>query len=31
MCTVMNKFLRNVVEKAFIEEILALMSNQISN
>ena len=31
MCTVMNKFRRNVVEKAFIQEIKALMSNQISN
>ena len=27
MCTVPNKFRRNVVEKAFIQEIQALMSN----
>ena len=31
MCTVTNKFRRNVVEKAFIQEIQVLMSNQMSN
>ena len=31
MCVVVNKFCRNVVEKAFILEIEALMSNQMSN
>ena len=31
MCTIMNKFHKNVVEKAFIQEIKAPMSNLISN
>ena len=31
MCTVMNKFRRNVVKKAFIQEIQVLMSNQMPN
>ena len=31
MCTVMNKFRRNVVKNAFIQEIQVLMSNQMSN
>ena len=31
MSTVMNKFRWNVVEKAFIQEIQGLMSNQMSN
>ena len=31
MCTVTNKFRKNVVEKAFMQEIQALISNQMSN
>ena len=31
MSIVMNKFRRNVVEKAFTQEIQTLMSNQMSN
>ena len=31
MCTITNKFHKNVMEKAFIQEIKALMSNLISN
>ena len=31
MCTVSNKFYRNVVEKAFIQKPQAQMSNQMSN
>ena len=31
MCTITNKFRKRVVERAFIQEIKALMSNLISN
>ena len=31
MCTITNKFCKNVVERAFIQEIKALMSNLISS
>ena len=31
MRTVTNKFRKNVVEKAFMQKIQALLSNQISN
>ena len=29
MCTITNKFRKNVVERAFIQEIKALMSNPV--
>ena len=31
MCTITNKFRKRVVERTFIQEIKALMSNLISN
>ena len=31
MCTIMNKFHKNVMDEAFMQEIKALMSNLISN